>query len=137
MTFKRNDKFNAGLRVEIGRRAVRAAEAVRDTARARMDAGGSGESYSGEPRRSSADGESPVNQRGTLSDSLTAYGPRIDDRKIEAAMGASADNNNYTIMWLEHGTARMAPRPLLFPSLIEARPLVLKAFAAKGAGDGA
>lgn len=125
MTFARNPNFMSAVRDEAGKRLVRAATAVRDNARARMDAGGGGEHYSGLDRPSSAPGESPVSQSGRLSESLTTYGPRPSGDDIEAAMGT----NQFKILFLERGTASIAPRPLLYPSLVASRDEIMRIMA--------
>lgn len=112
MTFRRNPRFMPALRRDLADRLMAGGEAVVRTARSRMERG-----------ESSQPGESPVTQSGELASSLQTYGPRESDTAIEVAAGTDL----HRIIWLELGTASIAPRPLLFPSLLQAKPRVLAA----------
>lgn len=112
MTFRRNPRFAPALRKQITERLMAGGQVVVRTARDRMERG-----------ESSAPGESPVTQSGELADSLQTYGPRDTRDGIEVAAGTDL----HRIIWLERGTAYIAPRPLLLPSLLQAAPDIMAA----------
>lgn len=120
--FRRNPQYEAMLRETVMQRVTRGTEIIRDTARGRLDRSGGGELYPGRPRRASLPHESPVSQSGELFESLQTYKPRDRGDRIEGAAGTDL----YKIIFIEKGTARMAPRPLLRPALMESKPAVMK-----------
>jgi len=76
---------------------------------------GSGRHYPGNPRRSSAPGESPARQTGRLQESIAVLSRATPDN-LEASVGPRPQSYSRTApypVFLEFGTRRMAPRPFV------------------------
>lgn len=128
MNFRRNPEYFDRLKKTAGQRLDTAAVVVRDRVRSILTRGdGHGEHYPGNPHRSSAPGESPVDQGGGLPEAMRTYGRRDEGDSLVAAAGT--DLAYYASS--ELGTATRAPRPLLLPALLDSQDGVMAAMSGK------
>lgn len=121
MTFRRNPTFMPTLRQAVRDRVRDGVEVIRQTMVKRMDRPGV-----------SQPGESPTSTTGEMASRFRVYEPRENGMAIEAAAGADAPT---LVPLMERGTARMAPRPILLPSLLQSQPAVVRAMKGEGVTD--
>jgi hypothetical protein len=120
-TFRRNPNFVPGLRALARVRIADGVEAIRQAIVQRMDRPGT-----------SKPGESPTTTTGEMASRFRTYEPRDLGDSIEAAAGADAPT---LVGLMERGTARMAPRPLMLPALLDSKPAVMRAMTGQGVAD--
>lgn len=108
------------VRTAALRGIINGAEMVRDEAIRSMTMDPkTGRKYPGNPRQSSAPGESPARQTGNL---IATMDIQVDAPNLNAAAVARASYASA----LEFGTERIAPRPFLRAALAKMRPQIVQ-----------
>lgn len=117
-------RFDGSTPDDIRQRVYAALDAaaivIQQEAKTVLSRAGTGVWYSGQPARSSAPGEPPVAQTGTLRRSVQIDRTENKGRMPFVRVGTNLEYGPY----LEFGTSRMAPRPWLRPAVAASRPRV-------------
>ncbi len=121
VVFNHLPKLTALMRARAGEAVRKTTEVIQDDSRERMQGPKSGHLYPrpGKWHQASAPGEAPAVDFGFLVESIQVEFPR-------PLLGVIYTNEDYAAL-LEYGTGRMAARPYMTPSAIEAWPSFLAA----------
>lgn len=115
------ESLNTGIKNELERRGVRTTKALRNAELEVLSGTRSGKKYKRLPNRSSAPGEAPATQSGTLRREWS------EDTLMEGnRMVSRLTSNTEYAGYLEDGTRKMEPRPYVERIIDKAMPEIEK-----------